>query len=79
MEITCKRCGAEATALDHPPIPTDLGRDICDNVCPSCWQEWLGVQVMLINEYRLNLIDPRARAFLETEMRRFFNLGSTTG
>lgn len=78
MEITCSRCGTTATALDRPPIPTDLGLEVRDHVCPSCWQEWLGVQVMLINEYRLNLIDPRARAFLETEMRRFFDLGSAT-
>jgi Fe-S cluster biosynthesis and repair protein YggX len=78
MEITCKRCGARASALDHPPMPTDLGREIRDGACPSCWQEWLGAQVMLINEYRLNLVDPRARAFLETEMRRFFNLASAS-
>jgi Fe-S cluster biosynthesis and repair protein YggX len=77
MEITCKRCGAAATAMERPPIPTDLGREIRDAVCPSCWREWMGVQVMLINEYRLNLIDPRARAFLETEARKFFNLGPT--
>jgi len=31
---------------------------------------------MLINEYRLNLIDPQARAALDGQMRTFLKLGS---
>ena len=32
---------------------------------------WVGHQTMLINEYRLTPVDPKARAFLEEEMEKF--------
>ena len=33
---------------------------------------WLGHQTMLINEYRLTPIEPKARKFLEEEMEKYF-------
>ena len=33
---------------------------------------WLAHQTMLINEYRLSLIDPKAREFLQEEMQKYF-------
>mgnify|MGYP003635545225 FL=1 len=33
---------------------------------------WLAHQTMLINEYRLNVIEPESRKFLENEMEKFF-------
>lgn len=74
MEITCARCGSTTEALSQPPMPTALGEEIRSRTCPACWKEWMGVQVMLINEYRLNLIDPQVRKQLEAELRRFLNL-----
>jgi Fe-S cluster biosynthesis and repair protein YggX len=74
MPIHCSRCGSSAEPLPNPPLPTALGTEVQLKVCPSCWKEWLGVQVMLINEYRLNLIDPQARAALEAQLRTFLNL-----
>jgi Fe-S cluster biosynthesis and repair protein YggX len=74
MSIQCSRCSSTAEPLPQPPLPTPVGREIQVHVCPACWNEWLGVQVMLINEYRLNLIDPQARAELERQMRTFLNL-----
>jgi Fe-S cluster biosynthesis and repair protein YggX len=79
MPITCCRCGVSAEPLPQPPLPTAVGSEVHARVCPSCWKEWLGVQVMLINEYRLNLIDPQARAALEGQMRTFLNLGAAAG
>ena len=76
MSIQCSRCGSTAEPLPQPPIPTATGREVHARVCPACWKEWLGMQVMLINEYRLNLIDPQARAGLEAQMRTFLNLGA---
>jgi Fe-S cluster biosynthesis and repair protein YggX len=79
MSIQCTRCGSTAEPLPQPPLPTPVGREIQARVCPACWKEWLGVQVMLINEYRLNLIDPQARAALETQMRAFLKLDPAPG
>ncbi len=75
MPIQCSRCGSAAEPLPQPPLPTPVGHEIQARVCPACWKEWLGVQVMLINEYRLNLIDPQARATLQAQMREFLKLG----
>jgi len=55
-------------------MPTVMGVELQQHVCPECWREWLRTQVMLINEYRLNLVDPQARAALEGQMRGFLKL-----
>jgi Fe-S cluster biosynthesis and repair protein YggX len=74
--ITCNRCGREAPAMEQPPVPTALGTEVQAKVCRPCWQEWLRTQVMIINEYRLSLVDPDARRTLEQQMRSFLNLGA---
>ena len=39
--------------------------------CTEAWRAWVGHQTMLINEYRLSTIDPKARKFLVEEMEKF--------
>lgn len=55
-----------------PPYPGELGQRLFENVSLEAWQMWLQHQTMLINEYRLTPIEPKDRAFLETEMEKFF-------
>ena len=64
--------GTEAEGLDRPPYPGDLGKRVFDSVSKLAWQRWLGHQTMLINEYRLSPMEPKARQFLEQEMEKFF-------
>ncbi len=64
--------GREAEGLDQPTYPGELGQRIFDSVSKEAWQRWLGHQTMLINEYRLTPVDPKARKFLEDEMEKFF-------
>ena len=61
--------------LDFAPYPGDLGKRIYENISKEGWQEWVGHQTMLINEYRLTPIEPEARKFLETEMEKYFFSG----
>jgi Fe-S cluster biosynthesis and repair protein YggX len=68
----------EAEGLDRPTYPGDLGKRIFQNVSKEAWQKWLGHQTMLINEYRLTPVDPKARKFLEDEMEKFFFSGGST-
>lgn len=76
--VQCVVLGQEAPGLDRPPYPGPLGQRIFDSVSQQAWQRWLGHQTMLINEYRLTPIEPKARAFLEGEMEKyFFGEGST--
>ena len=70
--VNCVKLGREAEGLDRPPYPGDLGQRIYDNVSKEGWQLWMQQQTMLINEYRLSVIEPKAREFLEQQMEAFF-------
>lgn len=71
-KIHCKKLNKEAEALDRQPYPGELGQRIYNEMSKEAWQEWLNHQTMLINEYRLNMLDADARKFLKTEMEKFF-------
>ncbi|HKL62150.1 MAG TPA: oxidative damage protection protein [Woeseiaceae bacterium] len=70
--VNCVVLGQEAEGLDYAPYPGELGKRIYENVSKQAWQRWLAHQTMLINEYRLTPIEPKAREFLEKEMEKFF-------
>jgi Fe-S cluster biosynthesis and repair protein YggX len=71
-EIFCQKLQKKGTALERPPYPGELGKRIQAEICAEAWQEWLAHQTMLINENRLNPLDPNARSFLEQEMEKYF-------
>ncbi|HLB42475.1 MAG TPA: oxidative damage protection protein [Gammaproteobacteria bacterium] len=76
--IHCVKLNKEAEGLTQPPLPGELGKTIYDSISKEAWQLWLNHQIMLINEYRLSTIDPKARAFLLQEMESFlFGTGSS--
>lgn len=60
--------------MPTPPMPGSLGEKVQQSVCASCWQEWLRMQVMIINEYRLSLADPQTRIILTQHMEEFLHL-----
>ena len=70
--VNCVVLGHEAEGLDRPPYPGELGQRIFEQVSKQAWQQWLGHQTMLINEYRLVVIEPQAREFLREQMEQFF-------
>ena len=70
--VKCVLLGVEAEGLEYLPYPGELGQRIYDNVSKQAWQQWINHQTMLINEYRLTPIEPKARKFLEEEMEKFF-------
>ena len=75
--IFCQKLQQEAEGLDSPPYPGPVGEKIFNNISKQAWQFWLNHQTMLINEYRLSLIDPKAKQFLYQEMEKFlFGTGS---
>jgi Fe-S cluster biosynthesis and repair protein YggX len=69
--VHCAKLGKELEGLDKPPYPGELGQKIYDNISKEAWQAWLKQQTILINEYRLSVIDPKARTFLEEQMQKF--------
>ncbi len=70
--VKCIKLGTEAEGLDFPPIPGELGKKVWENVSKEAWQQWIKHQTMLINENRLNLMDPKARKYLSEQMERHF-------
>lgn len=75
--IHCIKLKKEAVGLDFPPAPGDLGRRIYESVSQEAWADWLKQQTMLVNEYRLNLSDARARKYLMQQMEaHFFGSGA---
>jgi Fe-S cluster biosynthesis and repair protein YggX len=70
--VNCVVLKAELEGLDYVPYPGELGQRIYENVSKEGWQRWVAHQTMLLNEYRLTPIDPKARKFLVTEMEKFF-------
>lgn len=70
--IHCVKLDRDAEGLKVPPYPGVLGQRIFDNVSQEAWRMWLAHQTMLINEYRLSPVEPKARKFLEEEMEKFF-------
>jgi Fe-S cluster biosynthesis and repair protein YggX len=70
--VQCVLLGREAPGLDRPTYPGPLGQRIFENVSKEAWERWRAHQIMLINEYRLTPVEPKARKFLEAEMEKFF-------
>jgi len=70
--VYCQYLKREADGLDRVPYPGDLGKRIYENISAEAWRAWVGHQTMLINEYRLSPVDPKARKFLEEQMDKFF-------
>ena len=76
--VQCVVLKREAPGLDRPPYPGELGKRIFDQVSKEAWAGWVKHQVMLINEYRLVVFEPKARTFLAGEMEKFlFGTGAT--
>jgi Fe-S cluster biosynthesis and repair protein YggX len=70
--VHCVLLQREAPGLERVPYPGELGQRIYANVSKEAWAKWLAHQTMLINEYRLTPVEPKARKFLEGEMEKFF-------
>jgi Fe-S cluster biosynthesis and repair protein YggX len=75
--IFCQKLKIQAPKMSAPPFPGPLGERIFNEISQQAWSLWLGHQTMLINEYRLNLMDPQARKFLTQEMQKFFFEGGS--
>jgi Fe-S cluster biosynthesis and repair protein YggX len=77
--VHCARCGNERERMAFQPFQNELGRRAFDQICASCWGDWLKTQQQLINHYALNLRDPQAKQFLFQQMEQFLFDGQTGG
>jgi len=70
-KVQCVKMDEELDGLDFMPFPGEIGQKVYDNVSKEAWKQWLGQQTILINEYRLSSLDPKARSFLTEEMQKY--------
>ena len=69
--IYCQKLKKETAQLAFQPYPGETGEKIFENISEEAWKLWLDHQTMLINEYRLNLLEPDAKKFLQEQMDKF--------
>ena len=69
--VFCEKTRTETEGLDFAPWPGELGKRVFNHIGKAAWADWLAHQTMLINENRLSPLDPKHRAFLQEEMRKF--------
>lgn len=69
--IYCQFLKEESEGLDLQLYPGELGKRIFNEISKLAWQEWLKKQTMLINENKLNMMNPEHRKKIENEMVKF--------
>lgn len=69
--VFCEYLQKEAEGLDFQLYPGELGERVFNHISKEAWAEWQKKQTMLINEKRLNMMDPNDRTFLEKQMTDF--------
>jgi len=70
--VKCVKFQKELPGLEEPPFNSDLGQRIYNNVSKDAWKLWLEHLKMIVNEYRLNLIDRDAQRVVQQQMEEYF-------
>jgi len=78
MLESCARCQKPGEAPEPRRIPFGpaLKEKIAASICSSCWKEWEEMEIKVINEYRLNFMEPEHRKMLQKACLEFLNLGA---
>jgi Fe-S cluster biosynthesis and repair protein YggX len=76
VTINCTRCGQTAYPAPEKRVPfaPAVKEKVLGSICASCWKEWEGMEVKVINEYRLNFMEPEHRAMLQRACLDFLGL-----
>jgi Fe-S cluster biosynthesis and repair protein YggX len=70
--VKCVKFGKEMPGLDRPPWKGELGKRIYDSVSKEAWKLWIEHSKMVMNELRLNPLDPGSQKIIEEQMEQFF-------
>ena len=66
--VFCQSLQKEAEGLGFQLYPGEVGKRIFDNISQEASKIWQKKQTMLINEKKMNMMEPNDRAFLENAM-----------
>jgi Fe-S cluster protector protein len=70
--VHCVKFGKELPGLDRVPWRGELGKRVYDNVSKDAWKLWIEHSKMIMNEYRLNPLDPNSQKIMEEQLEQFF-------
>jgi len=70
--VHCVKFGRELPGLERAPWKGELGKRVYENVSKDAWKLWLEHSKMIMNEYRLNPLDPNSQKIMEEQMEQFF-------
>ncbi len=70
--VNCVKIGKTLPGLERPPWAGELGQRVFENVSKEAWKMWLEYSKMIMNEYRLNPLDPSSHKIMEEQMEQFF-------
>jgi len=75
--VKCVKLGRELPGLDRIPWKGEIGKRVYDNVSKEAWKLWVEHSKMLMNEFRLNPLDPNSLKIMGDQMEQyFFGIGS---
>jgi Fe-S cluster biosynthesis and repair protein YggX len=70
--VHCAKIGKELPGLDRVPWKGELGQRVYDNISKEAWKLWVEYSKMVMNEYRLNPLDPNSQKIMGEQMEQFF-------
>ena len=70
--VKCVKFQRELPGLDEPPFENELGQRIYQNVSKEAWKMWLEHLKMILNEYRLNLVERESQKIVKQQMEEYF-------
>ena len=70
--VHCVKFGKDLPGLDRVPWRGELGKRVYENVSKDAWKLWIEHSKMIMNEYRLNPLDPQSQKIMEEQMEQFF-------
>src|SRR5579872_4831094 len=70
--VQCAKFGRKMEGLDRVPWKGEIGQRIYDNISKEAWKLWIEHSKMIMNEYRLNPLDPQSQKIMEEQMEQFF-------
>jgi len=70
--VQCVKFGREMPGLDRVPWKGELGKRVYESVSKDAWKLWIEHSKMVMNEYRLNPLDPNSQKIMEEQMELFF-------
>ncbi|MBL7662397.1 oxidative damage protection protein [bacterium] len=73
--VICVKLKKEAEGLAAAPFAGPLGQEIYEKVSKEAWEDWKdNMMIKVINEYRLNLVDPNHYQTLLKQMSAYLGL-----